>query len=144
MPLGAPLMGTIVEVRDDQGAVVTEGEGQVFIGDVVILTHTDAELSSKHMHLTIICAGGEERVCLLDKEETIGPGTMRATGDWVNVISEQLQYLGRRDRLIKRHGKRVNLDSVQQVSFFPAFFSLPCTFHTDTTHRSQQFMTAAV
>lgn len=96
------------------------------------------------MHLTIICAGGEERVCLLDKEETIGPGTMRATGDWVNVISEQLQYLGRRDRLIKRHGKRVNLDSVQQVSFFLAFFSLPCTFHTDATHRSQQFMTAAV
>lgn len=84
-------------------------------------------------------------MCLLDKEETIGPGTMRATGDWVNVISEQLQYLGRRDRLIKRHGKQVNLDNVQQVSFFPDFFfSLPCTFHTDTTHRSQQFMTAAV
>ncbi|TNM87520.1 hypothetical protein fugu_005741 [Takifugu bimaculatus] len=90
VPLGAPLMDTIVEVRDDQGGVVTEGEGQVFIG-------------------------GEERVCLLDKEEAIGPGTMRATGDWVNVNSERLQYLGRRDRLIKRHGKRVNLDSVQQL-----------------------------
>lgn len=96
------------------------------------------------MHLTIICAGGEERVCLLDKEETIGRGTMRATGDWVNVNSDQLQYLGRRDRLIKRHGKRVNLDSVQQVSFFPAFFSLQCKFHTDTTHHSQQFMRAAM
>lgn len=46
MPLGAPLMDTIVEVRDDQGGVVTEGEGQVFIGDVVMLTHTDADLSS--------------------------------------------------------------------------------------------------
>lgn len=96
------------------------------------------------MHLKIICAGGEERVCLLDKEETTAPGTMRATGDWVNVNSEQLQYLGRRDRLIKRHGKRVNLDSVQQVSFYPALFCLPCTFHTDTTHRSQQFTTAVV
>lgn len=61
-------------------------------------------------------------MCLLDEEETIAPGTMRATGDWVNVKGEQLQYLGRRDRLIKRHGKRVNLDSVQQVSFFTTFF----------------------
>lgn len=62
-------------------------------------------------------------MCLLDLEETVVPGTMRATGDWVNVKGEQLQYLGRRDRLIKRHGKRVNLDSVQQVRFL----------HTDGT-----------
>lgn len=34
VPLGAPLMDTRVEVRDDQGGVVTEGEGQVFIGDI--------------------------------------------------------------------------------------------------------------
>lgn len=86
------------------------------------------------MHLKIICAGGEERVCLLDKEETVAPGTMRATGDWVNVNSEQLQYLGRRDRLIKRHGKRVNLDSMQQVSFYPAFFSLYCAHFTQIQH----------
>lgn len=89
------------------------------------------------MHFTIICAGGEERVCLLDKEETIDPGTMRATGDWVNVNSEQLQYLGRRDRLIKRHGKRVNLDSVQQVSFFPAFFF-------STVHISHRYNTSLI
>lgn len=34
MPLGAPLMDTRVEVRDDQGGVVMEGEGQVFIGEI--------------------------------------------------------------------------------------------------------------
>lgn len=124
MPLGAPLMDTIMEVRDEQGGIVTDGEGQVFIGDIVILshTHTDEYLSSTHTELTIICAGGEERVCLLDEEETIAPGTMRATGDWVKVKGEQLLYLGRRDRLIKRHGKRVNLDNVQQVSFFTTFY----------------------
>lgn len=33
MPLGTPLMDTRVEVRDDQGHVITEGEGQVFIGE---------------------------------------------------------------------------------------------------------------
>ncbi|XP_070765330.1 beta-alanine-activating enzyme [Enoplosus armatus] len=90
VPLGTPLMDTLVEVRDEHGRVVTEGEGQVFIG-------------------------GEDRVCLLDDEETFIPGTMRATGDWVDVIDTQLCYLGRRDRLIKRHGKRVNLDSLQQL-----------------------------
>lgn len=69
-------------------------------------------------------AGGEERVCLLDHEVTVVPGTMRATGDWVDVRDSQLRFLGRRDRLIKRHGKRVNLDSVQQVRrfFFIIFY----------------------
>ncbi|XP_074492187.1 LOW QUALITY PROTEIN: beta-alanine-activating enzyme [Sebastes fasciatus] len=90
VPLGTPLMDTIVEVRDEHGRVVAEGEGQVFIG-------------------------GEDRVCLLDDEDTVVPGTMRATGDWVDVKDTQLYYLGRRDRLIKRHGKRVNLDSLQQL-----------------------------
>ncbi|XP_029001762.1 beta-alanine-activating enzyme [Betta splendens] len=90
VPLGTPLMGTVMEVRDEHGAVVTEREGQVFIG-------------------------GEDRVCLLDDEQTVIAGTMRATGDWVNVRDSQLHYVGRRDRLIKRHGKRVNLDSIQQL-----------------------------
>ncbi|XP_070688180.1 beta-alanine-activating enzyme [Pempheris klunzingeri] len=90
VPLGTPLMDTVVEVRDERGCIVTEGEGQVFIG-------------------------GEDRVCLLDDEETPVPGTMRATGDWVNVQDTQLCYLGRKDRLIKRHGKRVNLDGLQQL-----------------------------
>ncbi|XP_054901491.1 beta-alanine-activating enzyme [Poeciliopsis prolifica] len=90
VPLGTPLMDTVVEVRDADGCVITEGEGQVFIG-------------------------GEDRVCLLDGEDAVVPGTMRATGDWVDVRDAQLYYLGRRDRLIKRNGKRVNLDSLQQL-----------------------------
>ncbi|XP_029285860.1 beta-alanine-activating enzyme [Cottoperca gobio] len=91
VPLGTPLMDTMMEVRDEHGHIVTEGEGQVFIG-------------------------GDDRVCLLDDEETVVAGTMRATGDWVNVKDTQMYYLGRRDRLIKRHGKRVNLDSLQQLT----------------------------
>ncbi|XP_074525010.1 beta-alanine-activating enzyme [Halichoeres trimaculatus] len=90
VPLGTPLMDTVVEVRDEQGCTITDGEGQVFIG-------------------------GEDRVCLLDDEDGPIPGMMRATGDWVNVQDKQLFYLGRRDRLIKRNGKRVNLDNLQQL-----------------------------
>lgn len=63
-------------------------------------------------------AGGQDRVCLLDDEETVSAGMMRATGDWVNIRDAQLHYLGRKDRLIKRHGKRVNLESLQQVRCF--------------------------
>uniref|UniRef100_A0A8C1YGA1 Beta-alanine-activating enzyme n=1 Tax=Cyprinus carpio TaxID=7962 RepID=A0A8C1YGA1_CYPCA len=90
VPLGEPMLDTVMEVRDETGRLVAEGEGQLFIG-------------------------GQERVCLLDDEETVVEGTMRATGDWVQVRDSQLYFLGRKDRLIKRFGQRVHLDALQQV-----------------------------
>uniref|UniRef100_A0A673NI29 Beta-alanine-activating enzyme n=1 Tax=Sinocyclocheilus rhinocerous TaxID=307959 RepID=A0A673NI29_9TELE len=90
VPLGEPMLDTVMEVRDETGRLVTEGEGQLFIG-------------------------GQERVCLLDDEETVVEGTMRATGDWVQVRDSHLYFLGRKDRLIKRFGQRVHLDALQQV-----------------------------
>ncbi|KAK2863883.1 hypothetical protein Q7C36_003037 [Tachysurus vachellii] len=89
VPLGEALMDTAVEVRDENGRLVTEGEGQVFIG-------------------------GQERVCLLD-DETATEGVMRATGDWVMVQNSHLYYLGRKDRLVKRHGQMLHLDALQQA-----------------------------
>ncbi|XP_058235150.1 beta-alanine-activating enzyme isoform X2 [Hemibagrus wyckioides] len=91
VPLGEALMDTAVEVRDENGRLVTEGEGQVFIG-------------------------GQERVCLLD-DETLTPakGVMRATGDWVMVQNSHIYYLGRKDRLVKRHGQMLHLDALQQA-----------------------------
>uniref|UniRef100_A0A3B1KH26 Aminoadipate-semialdehyde dehydrogenase n=1 Tax=Astyanax mexicanus TaxID=7994 RepID=A0A3B1KH26_ASTMX len=91
VPLGGPLMDTALEVRDKGGGLVTEGEGQAFIG-------------------------GQDRVCLLDDEITAARGTMRATGDWVMVKNSHTYYLGRKDRLVKRHGQRVNLDALQQIA----------------------------
>lgn len=55
-------------------------------------------------------------MCLLDGEDMPVPGTMRATGDWVNIKDDQMYFLGRRDRRIKRNGKQVNLDDLQRVS----------------------------
>ncbi|XP_057696637.1 beta-alanine-activating enzyme isoform X1 [Corythoichthys intestinalis] len=105
VPLGSPLIGTKVEVRDEDGGVVTEGEGQVFIG-------------------------GDQRVCILDQEETAIAGTMRATGDWVDLKGGQMFYCGRKDRRIKRHGKRVNLDHVQQLlSSLPVVDSCAVCLH---------------
>ncbi|XP_054584889.1 beta-alanine-activating enzyme [Eptesicus fuscus] len=89
--LGFPLLGTVVEVRDASGFRIEEGNGQVFLG-------------------------GRNRVCFLDGEVTVPLGTMRATGDFVTVKDGELFFLGRKDSQIKRHGKRLNTELVQQVA----------------------------
>ncbi|XP_062431596.1 beta-alanine-activating enzyme isoform X4 [Rhea pennata] len=89
VPLGSPLLGTAVEVRDASGSAVVEGEGQIFIG-------------------------GEERICFLDDEITVPLGTMRETGDFVRVQDTKMVFLGRKDNQIKRHGKRFNIEYLQQ------------------------------
>ncbi|XP_027741321.1 beta-alanine-activating enzyme isoform X1 [Empidonax traillii] len=91
IPLGSPLLGTKVEVRDTSGSAVLEGEGQIFIG-------------------------GEERVCFLDDEITVPLGTMRETGDFVRVQNGNLFFVGRKDNQIKRHGKRFNTECLQQAT----------------------------
>ncbi|XP_044873883.1 beta-alanine-activating enzyme isoform X7 [Mauremys mutica] len=91
VPLGSPLLGTTVEVRDATGSAVLDGEGQVFIG-------------------------GKERICFLDDEVTVPLNTMRETGDFVRVKDAEMFFLGRKDNQIKRHGKRLNIDYVQQAA----------------------------
>nr|XP_003221627.2 PREDICTED: acyl-CoA synthetase family member 4 isoform X1 [Anolis carolinensis]XP_016849521.1 PREDICTED: acyl-CoA synthetase family member 4 isoform X1 [Anolis carolinensis] len=90
VPLGAPLSGTVVEVKDTNGFTVLEGDGQVYLG-------------------------GKERVCFLDEEITLPMGTMRATGDYVRVQGSEMLFLGRKDNQIKRHGKRLNIEYVEQI-----------------------------
>ncbi|XP_040274754.1 beta-alanine-activating enzyme isoform X1 [Bufo bufo] len=90
VPLGSPLHGTMVEVRNDDDVRVEEGEGQVFLG-------------------------GKQRVCFLDGELVLPCGKMRGTGDWVKLQDGNMFYLGRKDNQIKRHGKRLNTEYVQQV-----------------------------
>ncbi|XP_042324376.1 beta-alanine-activating enzyme isoform X2 [Sceloporus undulatus] len=90
IPLGTPLSETIIEVKDANGSPVLEGEGQVFIG-------------------------GKERVCFLDDEITLPMGTMRATGDFVRVEHSEMFFLGRKDNQIKRHGKRLNIEYIEQI-----------------------------
>lgn len=68
------------------------------------------------MTTIFICVGGEERICFLDDETTVPLGTMRETGDFVRVKNAQLFFLGRKDNQIKRHGKRFNIECLQQVS----------------------------
>lgn len=67
------------------------------------------------MTTVLSCVGGEERICFLDDEITVPPGTMRETGDFVRVQNAQMVFLGRKDNQIKRHGKRFNIECLQQV-----------------------------
>ncbi|XP_029443139.1 beta-alanine-activating enzyme isoform X2 [Rhinatrema bivittatum] len=91
VPLGSPLSGTVVEIRDASGIALQEGEGHVFVG-------------------------GKRRICFLDDEVIVPLGTMRDTGDLAAVKGTNMFFLGRKDSQIKRHGTRINLAVVQQTA----------------------------
>lgn len=48
VPLGTPLMDTVLEVRDEHGRIVTEGEGQVFIGIKYLIDKSYESYSSEY------------------------------------------------------------------------------------------------
>ncbi|OCT99521.1 beta-alanine-activating enzyme [Xenopus laevis] len=87
VPLGVPLQGTIVEVQREKGCKIEEGQ---------------------------VLIGGRERICFLDDEFILPYGTMRKTGDWVTLKDGEMYFLGRKDNQIKRNGKRLNIEYVQQ------------------------------
>ncbi|KFO37382.1 Acyl-CoA synthetase family member 4 [Fukomys damarensis] len=81
----------------------------------VLFTHhrvTVLQLTSMFLSLE----GGKNRVCFLDDEVTVPLGTMRATGDFVTLKGGEIFFLGRKDSQIKRHGKRLNIELVQQTA----------------------------
>lgn len=53
-------------------------------------------------------------MCLLGDETSLAAGTMRATGDWAYVKGSCIWFCGRKDRQIKRLGKRINLDWIER------------------------------
>lgn len=64
--------------------------------------------------LSLFFTGGSDRVCLLGDETAVTAETMRATGDWAFVKDHCIWFCGRKDRQIKRMGKRINLDWIEQ------------------------------
>lgn len=53
-------------------------------------------------------------MCLLGNQTSLVNGTLRATGDWAYVKDGCIWFCGRKDRQIKRMGKRINLDTIEQ------------------------------
>ena len=64
--------------------------------------------------LSLFFIAGSDRVCLLGDETVLTAGTMRATGDWAYVKDHCIWFCGRKDRQIKRMGKRINLDWIER------------------------------
>ncbi|XP_053407469.1 beta-alanine-activating enzyme-like [Mercenaria mercenaria] len=90
--LGHPLQGTVVEVCDDTGNIVTEGQGRLWMG-------------------------GKSRQCIIDASEELNFDklVLRDTGDDVRVEGNSLYYIGRRDEQKKRNGRRINLEEIKMV-----------------------------
>lgn len=85
VPLGDPLQGTVLEIRDESGRTVDQGVGSLFVG-------------------------GTERWCLIDGENPEDPDAchMRDTGDVVQKSRDgSLTYVGRRNRTFKYNGKKI-------------------------------------
>uniref|UniRef100_A0A1Y1K0W4 AMP-dependent synthetase/ligase domain-containing protein n=1 Tax=Photinus pyralis TaxID=7054 RepID=A0A1Y1K0W4_PHOPY len=89
--LGDPLPDTLFEVRTDSGEVITDGQGELFVGSY-------------------------SRICYIDDEDasTITTPVFRATGDLVQIKDGEIFYLGRVNSLIKRLGHKINLFEVQE------------------------------
>ncbi|XP_048589326.1 beta-alanine-activating enzyme isoform X2 [Nematostella vectensis] len=90
IPIGEPLQDTLVDIRDEEGKKISHGIGQMYIG-------------------------GHNRICFLNNEMDVSPGTMRASGDWALINNDQIWFLGRKDRQIKRLGQRTNLLWIEQA-----------------------------
>ena len=73
------------------------------------------------MKYIVLTLGGSERTCLLnDEDEQVltSSAVWRCTGDLGRVDSKgNIFCLGRVDRQIKRHGKRLDLDTLEKVGF---------------------------
>ena len=71
--------------------------------------------------MVVLATGGSERTCLLndEDEEVLSSGAVwRRSGDVGRVDGEGNVFcLGRDDRQIKRHGKRLDLDTLEKVGF---------------------------
>ncbi|XP_052077194.1 beta-alanine-activating enzyme-like isoform X2 [Mytilus californianus] len=93
VPLGKPMIDTEFIVKDDNGKVIKNGQGYLYIGSL-------------------------NRMCFINNEDqqTVTEKVLRPTGDLVNINSQgQIIYIGRTDSQIKRHGKRIDLREIEQV-----------------------------
>ncbi|XP_078602686.1 beta-alanine-activating enzyme-like [Branchiostoma floridae x Branchiostoma japonicum] len=92
VPLGQPLLGTKLEVRNKEGKPVSEGQGVLYIG-------------------------GDRRQCYLDGEDLTSTSdvVMRSSGDIVDLYGDELVFRGRLDDQVKRNGKRLDLRWIEQT-----------------------------
>jgi hypothetical protein len=151
IPLGSALAGTTVETRNTDPAT---GIAELWIGNFVTLVHQNFYSYERVIHdlcllalmhaifwtstlnvdlnvvvikVRPIFSGGKERVCWINDEDTASAENMRFSGDLVVRNSDgSICYRGRKDDMVKRHGKRFHLQEVEKVSFCIFLFLFAC------------------
>jgi acyl-CoA synthetase len=89
--LGHALEDTVVELRDEKGGKVTNGEGEIYIGS-------------------------ENRMCFVDDESVhLQKVIFRATGDMAYVNERGLFYKGRKNDVFKRLGHKLHLSKIEEM-----------------------------
>ncbi|RAP55676.1 amino acid adenylation domain-containing protein [Oleiagrimonas sp. MCCC 1A03011] len=101
VPIGKAVSGTEIFILDETLAPVAEGEvGELFVaGKGVALGYLNGDVTESFFH--------DEKIC---------DGLIYRTGDLVREnINHELEFIGRRDNLVKVRGFRVSLDGVRQA-----------------------------
>lgn len=100
MPIGQPMLGTVVKLMDINGRLIQQA-GQ--IGELYI--------------------GGDSRRCIISEDGSDNLNSnhlpyLRATGDLAYRTDDgNYRLVGRTDDQVKRMGKRLNLLQISQVSY---------------------------
>ncbi|XP_078049883.1 aminoadipate-semialdehyde dehydrogenase [Augochlora pura] len=92
--LGKALSHTILEVRNDEGEVITNGTGSLYIGS-------------------------DNRICVLNEEniEELELPVFRESGDIVFIDEDgKIFYKGRNNSIVKRFGNKVNLADLEKFA----------------------------
>lgn len=103
IPIGQPITGTTVQVRDTEGRLVTKGAvGELYAG-------------GRGVALGYVNAPELSRIAFVD--DPLEPGKrLYRTGDLVREISDGVyEFIGRADNQIKIRGYRISLDAVQRA-----------------------------
>ncbi|KAF5277649.1 hypothetical protein FQA39_LY06142 [Lamprigera yunnana] len=99
--LGEALSETELEVRNNLGVKVIDGDGELYIGSNC-------------------------RICYINNEEHLNLPVFRATGDYVRIKNNQYFYLARTNAIIKRLGHKVNLLEIEETIFSSINISSTC------------------
>ncbi|RZF44898.1 hypothetical protein LSTR_LSTR004523 [Laodelphax striatellus] len=113
--IGVPMRETLLQVRDTRGNAVHDGIGEMFIGS-----------SSR------VCILGDEIIPKILSDTKTVP-LFRATGDLVQVENDgkSFRFLGRKDRIVKRWGQKINLALIEEAARKNACVSNCCCISDD-------------
>ncbi|CAH0560356.1 unnamed protein product [Brassicogethes aeneus] len=103
--IGKNIGDTITEIRNENGAILQDGIGEIFIGS-------------------------KTRFCLINDENMTNKEIFRNTGDLGRITNNNIYYLGRKNNTIKRFGLKINLEEIEILIMKEIHVRNKCIFIT--------------